>query len=81
MSGIAVASAIGTALAAASIGAASMAMGHPGGLSTALQHIPSIAPGGSIVSSVQTALQSGAARIGSAISAAAKDIASAFKGI
>jgi hypothetical protein len=38
-------------------------------------------PGGSVVTAVQNALQSGASSIGSAVSAAAKDIAQAFRNI
>ncbi len=81
MTGIAIASAVGTALAAAGIGVASLAAGHPGGLATALQHIPAMAPGGSVVSAVQNALQGAASSIGSAVSAAAKDIVKAFRSI
>ncbi len=81
MTGIAAASAIGAAIAAAGFGIVSAVNGHPVGLATALQHIPSMAPGGSVVSAVQNAIQNGISGIGSAVSAAAKDIARAFKGL
>ncbi len=83
MIGIAAASAIGAAIGAVGLGAASVAAGHPGGLAVALQHIPTVAPGHSVVSAVQNALEGGAAGggIGGAVAAVAKGIGKMISGI
>lgn len=83
MIGIAVASAVGTAVGAVGLGAASVAAGHPGGLAIALQHIPVMAPGHSVVSAVQNALEGGAVGggIGGAVAAVAKGIGKLAGGV
>ena len=79
MIGAAIAGAV-TAIAAASVGAASAAHGNPGGLATALQHIPTTVPGHAVVSAVQNALSNLTSGIGAAISKAAKGIGQMFSG-
>ena len=76
---IGIAAAIGAAVGAVALGAASAAHGDIPGLSVALQHIPPTTHGYDVVTAVKNALAGGAAGggIGAAVAAVAKGASAA----